>query len=180
MSPRKRDEVDLSNCKTDAETCTVWSRYLLEEVIQRREDGVQAVRACVFLFFRTPSGALVLPTAPHCFTEPLSPTALLEMRDWLAGNDKTLVCALFITLGETVEQKEGVQRELTSSNAVRVPLGVPERMLPPSGLYLVGVLDGIAGRTWIAPFDGESFGSLRDVQGVFGGYLTGHIPQDQN
>lgn len=164
--------VDLSKAKSLDEIAYLWAKFLLSELMARRERQEAALASCIFTFENVNNFVHV----------PTSPTAVLGTPP---QKDKALACLepetyayLVLVPGVPVPKEawEGAEAPMSSQEQAEIPLGVPSELIDLSRPHIwwlnaVFVSPSIQA-TFCAGFDGETFTELREVAGTHGGAFS--------
>lgn len=161
---------DLSLATNRYEIAAAWSRYLIDEFIERREAKTSNVLAAVFPFTEQ-GGQVVVPAGGFFLGHPPS----VEDAKRFLEAEKGLY-AYFVILAGDPGNKDSDDEAGSGGDKDPTPISVPKSLCVKDDyeFYLIAALVcPDLPLTWAAPFDGEKFGELRYAQGTFGGTLVG-------
>jgi hypothetical protein len=165
-------KADLGWAQTPHEVAVAWSKFILDEMIERKEAGTP-LYASVFPFTQG-EGGIVLPSGALPLGFPPDPkVAESHLRMY---SDQGLYAYLVVTLGIPEAPGEWLSPGVSDKERAEIEIGVPGGLCEPGPheWYLVGSLvSPEQPYTWAARWDGEKFGPLRYVAGNFGGTLIG-------
>lgn len=172
-------EADLSWAKTPDELAAAWSKYIIDELIHRRESGVSSIQAGVFPF-GIQDGKVVLPAGEMPIGHPPDPSmATSHLQIYQEG----LYAYLVVVTGEPGVPGEWAGPTYTDAQRAEIPIGVPGDLCE-KGDYEFYIIASLVCETypvtWAVRFDGEKFGEIRVVKGTFGGSLIGLMGIGEN
>lgn len=164
--------VDLSGAKSLDEIAYLWSKFILSELMARRERQEAAVAPYIFTFEKIedqpqlpimPSAELGMPPRADAATHAIRPETYAYL-------------VLFPGMPIPVATWEGTDAPMPPQEQAAIPLGVPTEIIDFSRpqvwwLNAAFVSDTIQA-TFCAGFDGETFGELKEIEGTHGGSLS--------
>lgn len=146
-----------------------WTRFLLSELVGRRERKEAAIRPLVFPFVAAEDGVPVLPTHGFDF-DPENPQTV---RDVLSGHVGCFAY-LIVLPGQPVRRAEQ-QTGVGAAQTLKAPIGVPEPIIDTGEFpfYLMAYLHSATVKmVFCGAFDGERFNTVNCMEGCYGGTLS--------
>jgi hypothetical protein len=162
----------LSGAKSLDEIAYLWSKFILGELMARRERQEAALASYIFTFERIedqpqlpimPSAEIGLPPRADAATQAIRPETYAYL-------------VLFPGIPMPAAAWDGPSPSMLPQERAEIPLGVPTELIDFSRpqiwwLNAVFVSDTIQA-TFCAGFDGETFGELKEIAGTHGGSLS--------
>jgi hypothetical protein len=152
-----------------------WARFILSELVGRRERKEAAIRPNVFVFEADEGDIPVLPTHGHDFDpeDPQSVRAIL-------ARHPTCYAYLISLPGQPI--RAAAQKTPTGAVATATaPIGVPETIIDPGDFpfYLMAYLHSATVKmVFCGAFDGEKFNTVNCMEGCYGGTLSSLLDDD--
>ena len=179
---------DMTGVKTIYEQAFRWSKFLIQDLIEKREAGEQGIRSSVYPFCtlsREGEGTkTILPTAGLPLGHPPEGGVLSDILEMFLEDheEEDLFSYLVLITGMPDPPNQWRQEEeqaLAAGQAAPcVPIAVPWEMCerfedrPPVYYIIAALVCRERPVTFTAHFDGEEFGELRFAPGLFGGELV--------
>jgi hypothetical protein len=169
----------MTGAKTPEEAAYCWSKFLIEDTIERRLQGT-GIFACVYPFNIGEKGEIVLPTLGLSIGHPPSPQ---ELDRQLEPYREGLYAYLVLMTGLPEAPGVWAGPSYTNKERAEIPIGVPYELCEkgPHVFYVFAslVCDKLP-LTWAVRFDGEKFGEIKGTHGHFGGSLLGRLGLGEN
>ena len=165
---------NLSGLSHPDEIALAWSKFLLDDLIEKREARVQPVRASLYTFEMIDDTTAV-PTTPILF-DPDDESAYEKLVDSCKG----AYAYLAVLPGQPIPK--GSWESAPSAEAKKQPLGVPQEVIDsgPSDWYLMAVFVSPSQKmTFCGKFYQDTFSIVKPIYGTYGGYLSDLFRNDQ-
>ena len=164
--------VDLSPAESDDDVLLIWSRFLLQDLMARRERQEEAVTARILIYYKADDGTVILPTMVDAFLgHPASAQPALEV----LTPDALGYLVILPTTPVPEAMWKGAAASISPQQVKEMPLRVPTEILPFDRPYTMWVSAALytrtMERTFCTGFDGEKFSPLKEIEGAYGGAL---------
>lgn len=157
---------NLEGLKDREEIALAWSKFLIDDLVERREARVRAITASIYIFRE--EDVPLLPTLPEFFS-PEDPASAKEA----LKRYPEAYAYLAVLPGLPLPKAEWVGDD--HQKAAQRILGIPPEIIDRGEYpwYLMAVFVAPNQRmTFCGAFDGEKFRTIRPIYGSYGGYLT--------
>jgi len=165
---------DMTGAKTPEEAAYCWSRFLIQDVMERRLQGT-GIYACAFPFNFGENKEIIMPTMGFPIGHPPNPQ---ELEAQLEPYKENLFAYLVLMTGLPQPPGEWAGDSHTPQERAEIPIGVPYELCE-TGDHVYYLFASLVCHklpvTWAIRFDGESFGEFRGTHGHFGGSLLGRF-----
>lgn len=159
---------NLLEAKTPSELALAWARFLLDDIIERREAKTQPLAPLAFLFMMD-GEEVVFPTMPlHLESEPNPETLRAAV-----SSVENLLGYLVVLPGMPQRRTSWEAGEYTGTSSF--PIGIPDDLIAdgPFSMYLTALFTTQEiSMVFCGGFDGEAFDTVRCAYGSFGGTLA--------
>lgn len=164
--------VDLSTARSLDEIAYLWSKFILTELMARRERQEAAIAPYIFTFEEA-NGQPQLPVMPSAEIgmPPQASRALQALRP-----ETYAYLVLFPGVPIPAAAWEGPSPTMPQQQRAEIPLGVPSVAIDLTKPHVWWLNAAFVSRgiqaTFCAGFDGETFSPLQEVAGTHGGCLS--------
>jgi len=164
--------VDLSKASSLDDVAYLWSKFLISELIGRRERQEAAIAPYLFTFEKREGRPLL----------PITPSAALGTPPQVAEALKVMLPETFAYLvvvpGSPMASStwETSDATMPSQEQAQIPLGIPEELIDRSRPHIwwfsAVFVSNTKQATFCAGFDGDTFTDIREVEGTYGGSFS--------
>lgn len=165
--------ISLEGLKTPDEIAYAWSRFLIEDLIEKRNAGQQPIPTGVFVF-ELDDGIPTVPSLPTIF-DPVDHEAPRRIID----NSPHAYAYLAVMTGLPVAL--GSWAAETGLPARQQLIGVPYNIIEAGDFpfYLMAIFYSRSIEVvFCAPFDGKTFSKVQSMYGSYGGVLSDLFRRD--
>jgi len=162
---------DLSRATTKYEAALSWSRFLVNDLIEKRENRLQALAPLLYVFELAEDGNVTLPSIGHQLSHP--PGA--EQAKVILSAYKDPFAYLVVLPGMPVPERVWTGPTYSVKKRNEIPICIPGAMidLGKFDFYLMGAfISREDKRTFCSSFGNEKFGPVRESREVTGGALS--------
>lgn len=143
-----------------------WSRFLVEDLVERRENQTQAIHNAVYVF-ELREGVPQLPTLPELFSE--------ESESPYEAIKKYPDAYAYLAVLPGIPIPQGNWEKVTGLSPKKQLLGIPTEMIDPGDYiwYLMGIFHSKRQQmVFCGGFDGKKFSQVKTKYGSYGGVLS--------
>jgi hypothetical protein len=165
---------NLSGLSHPDEIALAWSKFLLDDLIEKREARVQPIRAALYTFEMDGETPAVPTTG--VFFDPDE----LDSFEKLSSLCEPSYAYLAVLPGQPIPK--GSWEGGPAEERKRQPLGVPQEVIEegPSDWYLMAVfVSPTVSMTFCGRFYQDTFSIVKPIYGTYGGYLSNLLRTDQ-
>jgi hypothetical protein len=158
--------VNLEGLTHPDDIALAWARFLVEDLVERREAKTQAIHNAIFVF-ELRQGIPQLPTLPELFDDESEPPHKII--------EKFPDAYAYLAVLPGIPIPPSNWESSTGLPAKRQLLGIPMEMIEPGDYvwYIMGIFHSKRQQmVFCGGFDGEKFSQVKTKYGSYGGVLS--------